>query len=56
FAICWTPFAVTMVVKVILDKPIPRAVDFGTLLLGYANSACNVVIYVIMGKQFRQAF
>ena len=46
FCLCWTPYAVTIILELFLASPLPRAVSFSVLLLGYANSTCTVVIYV----------
>ena len=53
FMACWAPFAITMFIDVYYPHPLPRAIDIGTLLLGYANSMCNPVVYGIRNQAFR---
>ena len=53
FMACWAPFAITMFIDVYYPHPLPRAIDIGTLLLGYANSMCNPVVYGIRSQAFR---
>ena len=54
FMVCWAPFAVTMFTDVYYSRPLPRAVDIGTLLLGYANSMCNPMVYGIRNQALRK--
>ena len=54
FMACWAPFAITMFIDVYHPRPLPRAIDIGTLLLGYANSMCNPVVYGIRNQAFRR--
>ncbi|XP_078360361.1 adenosine receptor A3-like [Oculina patagonica] len=54
FMACWAPFAITMFIDVYYPRPLPRAIDIGTLLLGYANSMCNPVVYGIRTQAFRR--
>ena len=55
FVGCWAPFAVTMFIDVYLPSSrIPRSIDISTLLLGYANSMCNPVVYGIRNQTFRR--
>ena len=54
FMFCWAPFAMTMFTDVYYNRPIPRIIDISTLLLGYANSMCNPVIYGIRNQSFRR--
>ena len=56
FIFCWAPFAVTMIIGVYYPHPIPRGVDFGSLLLGYANSMFNPIFYGIRNAGFRKSF
>lgn len=56
FLICWTPFAITMFFDVYSSKPLPRAIDMGSLLLGYLNSMCNPIIYAARNRQFKNGF
>ena len=54
FMICWAPFAMTMFFDVYYPDPLPREIDIGTLLLGYANSMCNPLVYGIRNQAFRK--
>ena len=60
FCLCWTPYAVTIILELFLASPLPRAVSFSVLLLGYAYSTCTVVIYVTSNgtvrKEFKETF
>ena len=53
FMACWAPFAITMFFDVYYPRPLPRAIDISTLLLGYANSMCNPVVYGVRNQAFR---
>ena len=54
FMACWAPFAITMFFDVYYSCQLPRVVDISTLLLGYANSMCNPVVYGIRTQAFRR--
>ncbi|XP_068744580.1 melatonin receptor type 1B-like [Montipora capricornis] len=54
FMVCWAPFAITMFIDVYHPNPLPRAIDIGTLLLGYANSMCNPLVYGTRNQAFRR--
>ena len=56
FVICWAPFVVTMFFDVYYPTPLPRAIDFTSLLLGYLNSMCNPILYGVRNSAFRQGF
>ena len=56
FMICWAPFAITMFFDVYNPRPLPRAVDIISLLLGYLNSMCNPILYGVRNSKFRQEF
>lgn len=56
FVVCWAPFAVTMFFDVYYPRPLPRAVDIASLLLGYLNSMCNPVLYGLRNSAFKQGF
>jgi len=53
FMACWAPFATTMFFDVYYPHPLPRTVDISTLLLGYANSMCNPIVYGVRNQAFR---
>ena len=54
FLACWTPFAITMFIDVYSPFSLPRPVDISSLLLGYANSMCNPLVYGIRNQAFRR--
>ena len=54
FMACWAPFVVTMFLDVYFPRPLPRVIDIGTLLLGYANSMCNPIVYGTRNRNFRK--
>ena len=56
FILCWAPFAVTMLLNVYYPHPLPRGVDFGSLLLGYVNSMFNPIFYGIRNASFRKGY
>ena len=56
FVICWAPFAITMFFDVYYPRPLPRAVDIASLLLGYLNSMCNPVLYGLRNSAFKKGF
>lgn len=56
FVFCWAPFVITMILGVYYSQPIPRGVDFGSLLLGYANSMFNPIFYGVRNAGFRKSF
>ena len=53
FMACWAPFAITMFFDVYYPHPLPRIVDISTLLLGYANSMCNPIVYGVRNQAVR---
>ncbi|XP_064598761.1 D(2) dopamine receptor-like [Liolophura sinensis] len=57
FIVAWLPFCVTMFWSVFGgSNPPPRTLDMFTLLLGYANSCCNPIVYGLINKRFNDAF
>ena len=56
FIICWAPFAITMFFDVYYRRPLPRAIDILSLLLGYLNSMCNPILYGLRNSAFKQGF
>ena len=56
FVICWLPFCVSMLIMVFAKTHVPREFHMFTLLLGYANSGCNPIIYGLMNKRFAAGF
>lgn len=59
FILCWFPFCITMFWSVFIqdnNKSVPRPIDMASLLLGFANSCCNPIIYGVMNRKFRAGF
>ncbi|XP_068717445.1 5-hydroxytryptamine receptor 1B-like [Montipora capricornis] len=56
FLVSWTPFVVTMFFDMYCPRSLPHAVDFTSLLLGYANSMCNPILYGLRNSAFAQGF
>lgn len=58
FILCWFPFCITMFWSVFSrdGKTVPRPIDMATLILGFANSCCNPIIYGVMNRKFRAGF
>ena len=56
FIICWAPFAMTMFFDVYYPRPLPRAINIVSLLLGYLNSICNPILYGMRNSAFKQGF
>lgn len=56
FAFCWSPFALVIIVQVFSSIHVPRAIDFGSLVLGYLNSFLNVIVYNITNRKIRQEY
>ncbi|XP_068743075.1 melatonin receptor type 1B-like [Montipora capricornis] len=53
FMISWTPFVITMFMLVYYPHPLPRAIHFGTLFLGYASCMLNPFVYGIRNEAFK---
>jgi len=53
FMACWAPFATTMFFDVYYAHSLPRILDISTLLLGYANSMCNPIVYGVRNQAVR---
>jgi hypothetical protein len=56
FGLCWSPFALIMIVQVFSSAHVPRAVDFGSLVLGYLNSFLNVIVYNVTNRKIRKEY
>ena len=56
FVLCWSPFAFIIIVQVFSSIHVPRAIDFGSLVLGYLNSFFNVIIYNITNQKIRREY
>ena len=56
FGLCWSPFAIIMIIQVFSSVHVPRAVDFGSLVLGYLNSFFNVIVYNVTNRKIRKEY
>ena len=56
FGLCWSPFALIMIVQVFSSAHVPRAIDFGSLVLGYLNSFFNVIVYNVTNRKIRKEY
>ncbi|XP_028413684.1 melatonin receptor type 1B-B-like [Dendronephthya gigantea] len=56
FALCWSPFAIIMILQVFFSVDVPRWADFISLVLGYMNSFLNVFVYNATNKAVRQGY
>ena len=56
FGLCWSPFALIMIVQVFFSTHVPRAIDFGSLVLGYLNSFLNVIVYNVTNRKIRNEY
>ncbi|KAK3104023.1 hypothetical protein FSP39_023728 [Pinctada imbricata] len=56
FVICWFPYCISMMLSIFAPNVIPRGFHMTTLLVGYANSGINPIIYGVMNKKFGDGF
>ena len=56
FVISWLPFCVMMFWTIFATDSVPRIPDLITLILGFANSSYNPIIYGIMNKRFHAGY
>lgn len=56
FVICWMPYCISMLLSIFSKDPVPREFHMFTLIIGYANSCCNPIIYGLMNKRFAAGF
>jgi len=56
FVICWLPYCISMILSIFYTGKVPREFHMFTLLIGYANSCCNPIIYGVMNKRFKVGF
>lgn len=55
YLVCWSPFCVLLFVQMIYGKNAGgQTSDLITMFIGFANSACNPVIYCIRYRAFRR--
>ncbi|KAH3691769.1 hypothetical protein DPMN_192300 [Dreissena polymorpha] len=56
FVICWLPYCVSMLLSIFHSGHVPREFHMFTIIIGYANSCCNPIIYGVMNKRFKVGF
>lgn len=56
FVICWLPYCISMLLSVFYKGHVPREFHMFTLVIGYANSGCNPIVYGVMNKRFKVGF
>lgn len=56
FVICWLPYCISMLISVFYKGHVPREFHMFTLVIGYANSGCNPIVYGVMNKRFKVGF
>ncbi|XP_051901024.1 somatostatin receptor type 1-like [Pristis pectinata] len=55
FAVCWTPFYTVQLVNVFWFQPDPTLTQL-VVILSYANSGANPILYGFVSENFRQSF
>lgn len=56
FVICWCPYCISMLLSIYAPGFAPRGFHMFTILVGYANSGVNPIIYGVMNRAFRNGF
>ncbi|XP_061163964.1 octopamine receptor-like [Saccostrea echinata] len=56
FVICWCPYCISMLLSIYAPGFAPRGFHMFTILVGYANSGANPIIYGVMNRAFRNGF
>ena len=55
YLVCWSPFCILLFVEIGTGKKIAGPYGTVAMLVGFANSCCNPVIYSIKYRRFRIA-
>ncbi|XP_067877541.1 somatostatin receptor type 1 [Heterodontus francisci] len=55
FAVCWLPFYIIQLVNVFLRPPDPTITQL-FIILSYANSSANPILYAFVSDNFRRSF
>lgn len=56
YMVCWSPFCILLFIQMSNGKEAGGpAADLVTMFIGFANSACNPIIYCIRHRAFREA-
>ncbi|XP_052286629.1 octopamine receptor-like [Dreissena polymorpha] len=56
FVVCWLPYCISMLLSIFYLGHVPREFHMFTIIIGYANSGCNPIIYGVMNKRFKVGF
>ncbi|XP_078324002.1 rhodopsin, GQ-coupled-like [Crassostrea virginica] len=56
FFISWCPYCISMLLSIYAPGVAPRGFHMFTILVGYANSGVNPIIYGVMNRSFRNGF
>lgn len=56
FVICWLPYCISMLISIHYRGEVPKQFHMFTLLIGYANSGCNPIVYGVMNQRFKVGF
>lgn len=56
YVISWLPYCVTILLNILLPKPLPRQVDMVVILLGYGNSLYNPFIYGLRNSSIKSGY
>lgn len=56
FVICWLPYCLSIIIWIFYNRDVPRQFHLYAIVLGYATSGCNPIVYGVMNKRFKQGF
>ena len=56
FFVMWLPYFLATICRVVTRKKVPADLLRLSLVLGYANSCCNWIVYTLMNRKLRVAF
>ena len=55
YAICWSPFCILLLIEIGTGSKVGGPAGTVAMLIGFANSCCNPIIYSIKYRKFRKA-
>ena len=55
YMLCWSPFCVLLFVEISTGEKVQGSAGMVTMLIGFANSCCNPLIYSVRYRKFRLA-
>lgn len=55
YLVCWSPYCVNLFIEIARGKKTSGSVSIIAMFIGFANSACNPVIYTIRYRRFRMS-